>query len=131
MEWPDLADLTPYDRNARQHPDGPVRAIARLIRAYDFDQPILIDEDDVVLKGKGRRRAALKFGLDMVPVIKAITSVRRRFYPEPDKPAVRSPRRGSVHERHEVIEHRPNTVESKLARGCFRMVTLFPVAYEL
>ncbi len=54
MEWPDFADLTPYDRNAKRHPDGQVSAIARLIRAHDFDQPILIDEDDVVLKGKGR-----------------------------------------------------------------------------
>ncbi len=63
MEWPDFADLTPYDRNAKRHPDGQVYAIARLIRAYDFDQPILIDEDDVVPKGKGRRLAALKLGL--------------------------------------------------------------------
>ena len=33
VEWPDPADLTPYDRNAKQHPDGQVDAIARLIRA--------------------------------------------------------------------------------------------------
>ncbi len=54
MEWPDFADVSPYDRIAKRHPYGQVYAIARLIRAYVFDQPILIDEDDVVLKGKGR-----------------------------------------------------------------------------
>ncbi len=30
MEWPDFADLTPYDRNAKRHPDGQVYAIARV-----------------------------------------------------------------------------------------------------
>jgi len=69
VEWRDPADLTPYDHNAKYHPDDQIEAIARLIREYGFDQPILIDEDDVVLKGHGRRLAALKIGLKNVPVI--------------------------------------------------------------
>ena len=44
----------------------------------------------MVLKGQGRRLAALKLELDKVPVIRATTSVRRRFNPDPDQPAVRS-----------------------------------------
>ncbi len=54
MEWPDFADLTPYDRNAKRHPDGHVLRDSAPDPGDDFDQSILIDKDDVVLKGHGR-----------------------------------------------------------------------------
>ena len=69
VEWRDPVDLTPYERNAKTHPPKQVEAIARQIDRYGFDQPILIDDDGVVLKGHGRRLAAIHLGLRRVPVI--------------------------------------------------------------
>ena len=63
VAWRDPVALTPYERNAKYHPTNQVEVIARLIDRFGFDQPILIDEDDVVLKGHGRRLAAIRLGL--------------------------------------------------------------------
>ena len=55
VEWRDPVELTPYDKNAKYHPAAQIETLSRLIDRYGFDQPILVDEDDAVLKGHGRR----------------------------------------------------------------------------
>lgn len=67
--WRDPADLTPYAHNAKTHPDGQIDRIAGSIAEYGFDQPIVVDADGVIIKGHGRRLAALRLGLKSVPVI--------------------------------------------------------------
>ena len=76
-------ELIPYDRNAKQHPPAQVQSIANSIREFGFDQPIVVDESDVILKGHGRREAALLLGLEVVPV------VVRRGLSDADKEAAR------------------------------------------
>jgi ParB-like chromosome segregation protein Spo0J len=46
-----------------------VDKIAASIAEFGFDQPIVVDEQGVILKGHGRREAALRLGLEQVPVI--------------------------------------------------------------
>jgi hypothetical protein len=67
--WKDPASLVPYIRNAKRHPPEQIDKIAGQISAYGFDQPIVIDAHNVIIKGHGRREAALKLGLKEVPVI--------------------------------------------------------------
>ncbi|MDX9859308.1 MAG: ParB N-terminal domain-containing protein [Rhodospirillales bacterium] len=67
--WRDPTDLTPYAHNAKTHPDGQIDRIAGSIAEYGFDQPIVVDADGVIIKGHGRRLAALRLGLKSVPVI--------------------------------------------------------------
>jgi DNA modification methylase len=57
-------------RNPRQHSDRQIKQIARSIESFDFIVPILIDRNANILAGHGRVGAALKLGLDEVPVIR-------------------------------------------------------------
>jgi DNA modification methylase len=62
-----LADLKPYPGNPRIN-DSAVEAVAASIRAFGFRQPIVVDEDDVIIVGHTRYKAALRLGLKKVPV---------------------------------------------------------------
>lgn len=52
-----VAELVPYERNARKHPASQVRQIANLIREFGWTNPILADEGGIVA-GHGRQLAA-------------------------------------------------------------------------
>lgn len=64
-------ELTPYERNAKQHPPEQIEHIANSIREFGFRQPLVIDGDNVVVIGHGRLLAAKKLGLDKVPCTRA------------------------------------------------------------
>src|SRR3982074_3344705 len=61
--------LIPYARNPRTHSDAQIAQIAASIRAFGFNNPILVDSKAGILAGHGRLLAARKLGLDQVPVI--------------------------------------------------------------
>ncbi len=61
--------LIPYTNNAKEHPDEQVKKIASSIKNYGWDQPIVVDEENEIIKGHGRLQAANLLGLDEVPVI--------------------------------------------------------------
>jgi DNA modification methylase len=62
-----LNDIKPYDKNPRINDDA-VDAVARSIKEFGFRQPIVIDADDVIICGHTRYKAALRLGLERVPV---------------------------------------------------------------
>ena len=74
--------LRGYDRNARTHSDEQVAQIAASIREFGFNNPILVDETSTIIAGHGRLAAALRLGLDTVPVIVLahLTPAQRRAY---------------------------------------------------
>src|SRR5262245_45176217 len=78
-----IAKIIPYDRNPRTHSDDQIKLLAQLMRKYGVDQPIVVDEKGVILKGHGRRLAALRAGLQHYPV------VVQRGLSEADKRALR------------------------------------------
>lgn len=59
--------LIPYARNPR-HNDAAVDAVAASIKEFGFRQPIVVDEDMVILVGHTRLKAAHKLGMAEVPV---------------------------------------------------------------
>ena len=63
-------DLIPYAKNAKLHPDDQVEHIANSIKEFGWTQPIVIDENNVVVIGHGRLAAAKKLRLKTVPVVK-------------------------------------------------------------
>ena len=63
--------LRPYEKNAKTHPAEQVSRIARSIEEFGWQQPLVIDKDNVVVIGHGRLMAAKKLGLEKVPVVKA------------------------------------------------------------
>lgn len=67
-----IEKLIPYEFNNRKHDDCQVDRIANSIKEFGFNQPIVIDESNVVLVGHGRLFAAQKLGLEKVPVVKKL-----------------------------------------------------------
>ena len=63
------ASLTPYPHNGKRHPQSQIDRLAGQIAAHGFDQPIVVDRRGVIVKGHGRRQAALQLGLADVPVV--------------------------------------------------------------
>lgn len=61
--------LVPYPRNPRKHSRAQVRALAKSIKAFGFNAPILIDKTRQILAGHGRIEAAKLLGIETVPVI--------------------------------------------------------------
>lgn len=66
--WP-LDRLKPYERNSKKHDKAQVAKIAESIKQFGWDQPIVVDADGVIIKGHGRRLAAIELGLEKVPVL--------------------------------------------------------------
>ena len=62
--------VIPYANNAKEHPDEQVKKIASSIKNYGWDQPIVVDGDNEIIKGHGRLQAAELLGMDEVPVIR-------------------------------------------------------------
>lgn len=71
VEYVSPAELTPYGKNAKQHPPKQVDQIANSIKRFGFQQPIVIDKGGVVIIGHGRLAAAKQLNLDTVPVVRA------------------------------------------------------------
>lgn len=69
VELWDLDKILPYPKNAKLHPAEQIDRLAAVIAAQGWDQPIVLDRHGVVIKGHGRRLAALKLGLAQAPVI--------------------------------------------------------------
>ena len=63
-------ELIPYDRNPRRN-DKAVAVVMKSIEEFGFRVPIIVDPDKVIICGHTRTRAALKLGLDEVPVVVA------------------------------------------------------------
>jgi len=66
VHW-SLDRIKPYENNPRVN-DAAVDAVARSIQQFGFRQPIVVDEDGVIICGHTRWKAARKLGLKTVPV---------------------------------------------------------------
>lgn len=68
--WP-IEHVIPYERNAKKHEKDQVRRIVAAIQRSGnrFDVPIVVTGEGVIIKGHGRRLAALELGWKTVPVI--------------------------------------------------------------
>jgi DNA modification methylase len=71
IELRNLADIRPYERNPRINSEA-VDAVAVSLREFGFRQPIVVDEEGVIVCGHTRWKAAQKLGLDQVPVHVAV-----------------------------------------------------------
>lgn len=82
IELRPVADLLPYEKNARTHSDAQVEEIASSISQFGFNNPILIDSSQGVIAGHGRLAAAKLLGLVEVPVVVLdhLSESQRRAY---------------------------------------------------
>lgn len=82
IEYVQTEAIKPYQQNPRIHKSKQVEQIAKSITQFDFNNPILTDEKNVIIGGHGRLLAAQKLGLTEVPVIRLLhlSEAQKRAY---------------------------------------------------
>ena len=63
-----LKDIKPYENNPRYN-DNAVDAVAKSIKEFGFQQPLVLDKDNVIIVGHTRYKASIKLGLEKVPCV--------------------------------------------------------------
>ena len=79
--WP-IERIKPYERNARKIPQKAVDKVAASLKEYGWRQPIVVDEQGVILAGHTRRLGAIQNGWTEAPVHVAagLSSKQQRAY---------------------------------------------------
>lgn len=74
--------LKPYANNARTHSPLQVKKIVDSIQEFGFINPILVDQDHMVIAGHGRLEAAKALGLKQVPClfVEDLTETQKKAY---------------------------------------------------
>lgn len=62
-------EIQPYPDNPRMHPKKQLAMIEASIAAFNFNNPVLVTPDNVLIAGHGRLEAAKKLGLAKVPAL--------------------------------------------------------------
>src|SRR5688572_10466578 len=82
IEYLAASQLSPYPSNSRTHSKKQIRQIADSIRQFGFTNPLLIDNQNVILAGHGRLVASKSLGLEQVPCVRLgdMTAQQKRAY---------------------------------------------------
>ena len=72
IEYVDIKSIKPYHRNARHNDGEATEKVAASIKAFGFQQPILVDDNNIIITGHTRLKAALSLGMDKVPIAHAV-----------------------------------------------------------
>lgn len=65
-----LKDIKPYEKNAKKHPQKQIEQIMQSIREFGNNDPIAIDENNVIIEGHGRYEALKQLGATEADVIR-------------------------------------------------------------
>lgn len=65
-----ITDVVPYDKNPRNN-DKAVESTANSIKEFGWQQPIVVDKNNIIIVGHTRLKAAQKLNLEVVPVVVA------------------------------------------------------------
>ena len=82
IKYRKLAELIPYANNSRTHTDEQIKQIASSIQEFGFVNPVLIDDDDGIIAGHGRIKAATLLKTDEVPTVtlSGLTEAQKKAY---------------------------------------------------
>ena len=77
-----IADLHPYEKNAKLHSESQIEKVAASIQEFGFISPCLIDTAGNIIAGHGRVMAAQRLGMTTVPCVyvEGLTDEQRRAY---------------------------------------------------
>jgi len=77
-----VSEFRPHAENPRTHSPKQIRQIADSIRRFGFVNPVLVDNNGLVIAGHGRLEAAKLLGMDRVPAIcvDQMTEAQKRAY---------------------------------------------------
>lgn len=63
-----LMEIKPYWRNPRKN-EKAVDAVMQSIKSYGFNNPLILDKNNVIIAGHTRYKALLRLGIEKVPCI--------------------------------------------------------------
>lgn len=66
-----IADITPFERNPREHPEEQIKTLASWILEVGFIVPVLLDKNNGLIEGHGRLLAAKSLNMDKIPALHA------------------------------------------------------------
>ena len=77
-----ISELTEYEKNSRTHSNEQIKQLSAAIKKFGFTQPIICDENKMILAGHGRYMAAMELGLKMVPcrILESLTEKEKKAY---------------------------------------------------
>ncbi len=64
-----VEDVKPYEQNAKKHSDRQIEELAKVIEEFGMDQPIVVDANNIIIKGHGRWLAHKHLGRKFIPTI--------------------------------------------------------------
>ena len=81
IEYIPIAEIKPYEGNAKKHPQKQIEQIKASIEEFGFNDPIALWHGEIV-EGHGRYQAACELHLDPVPVLKLdnLSDEQRKAY---------------------------------------------------
>ena len=80
MQLLEIEKIIPYARNPRKNQD--IDKVASSIKEYGFQQPLVLDKDNIIIVGHTRFSAAKKLGLKKIPCLIAdkLTNAQVKAY---------------------------------------------------
>jgi hypothetical protein len=77
-----VENLIPYAKNAKKHPQEQIEQIKQSIRDFGFNDPLAVDENNVLIEGHGRLIAAKELGYTKLPCVRLtdLTEQQKKAY---------------------------------------------------
>jgi hypothetical protein len=72
IEYIDINTIKPYTNNAKRHPKKQIEQIKQSIQEFGFNDPIAIDENNVIIEGHGRYEALKELNYENVDCIRLL-----------------------------------------------------------
>lgn len=82
IEKINISEITEYENNAKLHPREQIEQIKRSIQEFGNNDPIAIDENNVIIEGHGRFIALKELGYEDVEIIRLshMTNEQKKAY---------------------------------------------------
>lgn len=77
-----IDEIKAYEKNAKEHPREQIEQIKKSILEYGNNDPIAVDENNVIIEGHGRYIALRELGYDTVEIIRLehMTEEQKKAY---------------------------------------------------
>ncbi|MGL5051394.1 MAG: ParB/Srx family N-terminal domain-containing protein, partial [Fusobacteriaceae bacterium] len=77
-----LSEITPYINNAKEHPQEQIDQIKGSIKEFGFNDPLAVDENNMIIEGHGRYIALQQLGVEEVEVIRLdhLNEIQKKQY---------------------------------------------------
>ena len=82
IEKVNVSEITEYENNAKLHPREQIEQIKKSIKEFGNNDPIAIDENNIIIEGHGRFLALKELGYDEVEIIRLshMTDEQKKAY---------------------------------------------------